>query len=729
MSTSTNALMSPSDCAEGSFHKPLIIAVAFLKGGVGRTTLAVTLAGEFHRMGYRTLFADSAIVEKGERGIVSLRWRPSSIKNNKGHEQRWALVPSNCHHLRHDRQLCSRYDIIIVDPASSEDSHRLAASDADLILLPLVGGYAEAWRVDSTLRFLRKVAPDAVIRGVRYMEKGTRSETAVFDWICKEHPDLIWMSSQIKRRTIYEDFLGISNAGNTAGFLAASLFDYSPSSKATLEIGELSREIIELASVPVTPPADASDPIPIIGSKPNLAGKFDPLYDDAVKIVSGERTASVSFIQRKLSIGYNRAARLLDHMQLDGLVGPPNGSKPRLIIGLDSPSPCEAKRSTSQENKPSKGDGFLVLGEDDSLCLDGGSFGSEVAVILGKRGRGKTHLGSLIVEQIVLNNGKSHEHQRSPTPFVIIDPVGSWHGLQVGADAVSPGIPIFIMGGKHGNIGLPLHPGRAGVLAAIAVNRLKYPEGVILDLHRYDLDAKCDFVGSFVGTLQDEQIRCPEDDKESIHVFIDEIHQFAPQSGGSPKQKRSGRILADVISASRNAEIAIGFTLITQRPARASKDILSQHDHLFVFELNGPDLEVARRWLGRSVDMSKLSQFHYWYAGSASRLTGQVKSPLRTTCSLSASRRSDWSQKKWRKTANLHRAKIPLQIIANFQLMMGVMSPVGDKKSQKVSKLLRLAAGTSNPHEAANARACADKLRREGPATSDFSGMEGFGEP
>jgi len=458
------------------------------------------------------------------------------------------------------------------------------------------------------------------------------------------------------------------------------------------------------------------------------SGKIDPMYEEAVKIVLGEKMASVSFIQRKLSIGYNRAARLLDLMHSEGIVGPSNGSKPRLIIeSSDFPSP-ESRKSVPLESKQSREGGFLVLGEGDSLRLVGGSIGSEVAVILGKRGRGKTHLGSLIAEQIVLNNRDSHRFQRSPTPFVIIDPVGSWHGLQVGSDAVSPGIPILIMGGKHGNIGLPVHPGKAGSLAAIAVNRMKYPEGVILDLHRYDLDAKCDFVGSFVGMLQDEQIRCPEDDKESIHVFIDEIHQFAPQSGGSPKQKRSGRVLAEVISASRNAEIAIGFTLITQRPARASKDILSQHDHLFVFELNGPDLEVSRRWLGRSVDMTKLSQYHYYYTGPASRLTEQVKSPARTTCSLSSSRRSDWSQKRWRKTANAHRAKVPPQIIVNFQDMMG-MAASGNKKSQRMSKLLRLAAGTNKPHEAANAQACADRMEKEGSTADEFSGMKGFGEP
>jgi S-DNA-T family DNA segregation ATPase FtsK/SpoIIIE len=55
----------------------------------------------------------------------------------------------------------------------------------------------------------------------------------------------------------------------------------------------------------------------------------DPLYDDAVKIVTTERKPSISYVQRRLKIGYNRAARLLEAMELAGLVGPlqPNGAR------------------------------------------------------------------------------------------------------------------------------------------------------------------------------------------------------------------------------------------------------------------------------------------------------------------------------------------------------------------------------------------------------------------
>ena len=58
----------------------------------------------------------------------------------------------------------------------------------------------------------------------------------------------------------------------------------------------------------------------------------DPLYEKALDIVIQAGKASASYIQRRLKIGYNRAARLVEEMEERGIVGPANGSKPREII-------------------------------------------------------------------------------------------------------------------------------------------------------------------------------------------------------------------------------------------------------------------------------------------------------------------------------------------------------------------------------------------------------------
>jgi len=58
----------------------------------------------------------------------------------------------------------------------------------------------------------------------------------------------------------------------------------------------------------------------------------DPLMDKAVEIVVAAGKASASYLQRRLQIGYNRAARIVEEMEARGIVGPPNGSKPREIL-------------------------------------------------------------------------------------------------------------------------------------------------------------------------------------------------------------------------------------------------------------------------------------------------------------------------------------------------------------------------------------------------------------
>jgi S-DNA-T family DNA segregation ATPase FtsK/SpoIIIE len=58
----------------------------------------------------------------------------------------------------------------------------------------------------------------------------------------------------------------------------------------------------------------------------------DELYDQAIAIVCETRQASVSYIQRRLQIGYNRAARLVEQMERDNIVGPANGAKPREVL-------------------------------------------------------------------------------------------------------------------------------------------------------------------------------------------------------------------------------------------------------------------------------------------------------------------------------------------------------------------------------------------------------------
>ncbi len=58
----------------------------------------------------------------------------------------------------------------------------------------------------------------------------------------------------------------------------------------------------------------------------------DPMYDQAVQLVADTRRCSTSWLQRKLALGYNRAARIVETMERHGLVGPANGAKDREVL-------------------------------------------------------------------------------------------------------------------------------------------------------------------------------------------------------------------------------------------------------------------------------------------------------------------------------------------------------------------------------------------------------------
>nr|WP_036728775.1 DNA translocase FtsK [Peptoniphilus mikwangii] len=63
-----------------------------------------------------------------------------------------------------------------------------------------------------------------------------------------------------------------------------------------------------------------------------LSNDRDPLFNDALKFIVADEQASISFLQRKLKIGYSRAARIVDQMEESGILGPHEGSRPRKLL-------------------------------------------------------------------------------------------------------------------------------------------------------------------------------------------------------------------------------------------------------------------------------------------------------------------------------------------------------------------------------------------------------------
>lgn len=66
--------------------------------------------------------------------------------------------------------------------------------------------------------------------------------------------------------------------------------------------------------------------------KVNIDNEKDPLFKEAVELVVNDEQASISYIQRKLKVGYSRAGRIVDQMEEMGIIGPHEGSKPRKLL-------------------------------------------------------------------------------------------------------------------------------------------------------------------------------------------------------------------------------------------------------------------------------------------------------------------------------------------------------------------------------------------------------------
>lgn len=71
----------------------------------------------------------------------------------------------------------------------------------------------------------------------------------------------------------------------------------------------------------------------IISLIDKMYDEIDPLYNEVVAFLKEKGCISPSMIQRKFKLGYNRAARLIDKLEEDKLIGPWSGSKPREYIG------------------------------------------------------------------------------------------------------------------------------------------------------------------------------------------------------------------------------------------------------------------------------------------------------------------------------------------------------------------------------------------------------------
>ena len=78
---------------------------------------------------------------------------------------------------------------------------------------------------------------------------------------------------------------------------------------------------------------------------------MDELLTDAIELVVQAEQASVSMLQRRFRIGYNRAARLVDMMEARGIIGPADGSRPRKVL-IDMADLAEMQAQAIDDSVP-----------------------------------------------------------------------------------------------------------------------------------------------------------------------------------------------------------------------------------------------------------------------------------------------------------------------------------------------------------------------------------------
>jgi S-DNA-T family DNA segregation ATPase FtsK/SpoIIIE len=150
------------------------------------------------------------------------------------------------------------------------------------------------------------------------------------------------LSFQVSSRTDSRTIIDSNGAENLLGngdmlFLPPGTAKLQRIHGAFISEAELTR-IIEFLKAQKTPEYNKA----VVKSPPKEEDKSDTLeyderYDDAVALITKSRQASISMIQRHLRIGYNRAARIIEVMEKEGIVGPSDGAKPRevLVKGYD----------------------------------------------------------------------------------------------------------------------------------------------------------------------------------------------------------------------------------------------------------------------------------------------------------------------------------------------------------------------------------------------------------
>lgn len=190
-----------------------------------------------------------------------------------------------------------------------------------------------------------------------------------------------------------------------------------------------------------------------------------------------------------------------------------------------------------------------------------------------------TYTGAVLAEEII----------RAGYPAIIIDPLGVWWGLRSSEDGEGAGLPVVIFGGEHADVPLDVKSGE--LVADVIVNERI---SAIIDLSLLSKGEARKFMTSFISHLY-------RVNREPAHVLIDEADAFAPQRGATGDAAPLLGAMQDLVRRGRVR--GLGVTLISQRPAVLSKDVLTQAGVLIAMRMSGPrDVAAIDEWIRLHAD-------------------------------------------------------------------------------------------------------------------------------
>ena len=206
----------------------------------------------------------------------------------------------------------------------------------------------------------------------------------------------------------------------------------------------------------------------------------------------------------------------------------------------------------------------MRISADLDLPIDAatGTFG-----ILATKGAGKSNVAVVMAEEMY----------DAGVPWVAVDPKGDWWGLRSSEDGKSPGLPIIVFGGRHGDV--PLEP-TAGALLADLV--LEQRITCVLDVSQFTKADTTRFLLAFGRRLF---AHADDDVVEPIHLFLEEAHEYLPQSVKGD-QADLVNVWQRIVKQGRFK--GLGVTLISQRSSVLNKDVLELIDTLIVLRTIGP---------------------------------------------------------------------------------------------------------------------------------------------